>query len=185
MNPILSAFLGSAITAVTSVITIILTNSHNTRIVEKQIKSTENQVKLQYLFENDKILRNQNYQNKVELIDNLLLIQSQYNLTENYIMEISNANQFVANKKYEDMLKITNKVITRLYLSFPNYVEYGYKIRGKCNEIWGNEQNYFGYQSDKPKAQADTKQKLIELYKELNELCFSCLNFLKESKDYD
>lgn len=182
MNPILSAFLGSAITAMTSVITIILTNSHNTRIVEKQIKSTENQVRLQYFYENDKTVRNLNYNNKVELIDNILFIQSQYTLTENYIMEISNANQFVANKKYEDILRVTNQVITKLYLSFPEYVEYGYKIRGKCNEIWGNEQNYFGYQSDKPKAQSDTKQKLIELYKELNELCFNCLNMLKDDK---
>lgn len=185
MNPILSAFLGSAITSVTSIITIILTNRHNTRIVEKQIKSTENQVRLQYRYEDDKIVKNLNYQNKVELIDSILLIQTKNNLTKNYIMEISNANQFVVNKKYEDIVKVANKVITKLYLSFPDYVEYGYKIRGKCNEIWGNEQNYFGYQSDKPKAQADTKQKLIELYKELNELCITCLDFLKESKDYN
>ena len=66
MNPILSAFLGSAITSLTSIITIILTNRHNTRIVEKQIKSTENQVRLQYRYEDDKIVKNLNYQNKVD-----------------------------------------------------------------------------------------------------------------------
>lgn len=123
MNPTLSALIAAAITAATSIITIIITNRHNAKIVEKQIKSTENQVRLQYLYENEKTVRDLNYQNKVDLIDYLLLIQSRYNLTENYIMEISNANQFVANKKYEDMIKVTNQVITKLYLSFPNHVE--------------------------------------------------------------
>lgn len=64
-------------------------------------------------------------------------------------MEISKANEFYANQKYEQITKIVNQIITKLYISFPDFTEYGYKISSICNEIWGNEQNYFGYQADK------------------------------------
>ena len=112
-------------------------------------------------------------------INNILTIRSEYNLTQNYIMEISKANEFNANQKYEQITKIANQIITKLHISFPELTEYGYKISGICNEIQGNEQNYFGYQADKKDTKNITQQKLIELYERLNENCQNLLEVLK------
>ena len=159
--------------------TIILTNKHNEKNSDKQIESARQLSFQQYQFEREKIVDEKVYTNKVEIIQNILFIKSQNNLTKNYIMEISHANEFTANQKYEEIVNIANKIITNLYLSFPNLTDYGYKILGHCNMIWGNEQNYFGYQADKTDAQFDTKGKLITLYNELNDICDDCLNALK------
>lgn len=179
---ITATILGAAITAITSIITIHFNNKHNTKIVEKQIKSTETQALQHYNFELNKIALEKRYKDKAEIIGNILLIQSENNLTKNYIMELSNANEFTANQKYENIVKAVNQVIVKLYLSFPKLANYGYEIQGKCNEIWGNEQNYFGYQKDKKVAQNNTKGKLIGLYGELNEICSNCLNELENAK---
>ena len=82
-------------------------------------------------------------------------------------------------KEIAQITKIANQIITKLHISFPELTEYGYKISGICNEIWGNEQNYFGYQADKKDTKNITQQKLIELYERLNENCQNLLEVLK------
>lgn len=162
-----------------TLLTIIFTNKHSRLIVSKQLESSSQQSIRNQDFEKEKIQNERNYSNKIDIINNILTIRSEYNLTQNYIMEISKANEFNANQKYEQITKIANQIITKLHISFPELTEYGYKISGICNEIWGNEQNYFGYQADKKDTKNITQQKLIELYERLNENCQNLLEVLK------
>lgn len=167
------------ITASVSIITLILTNWHNTKVMNKQLEASEKQNIQNYNFELQKIKDERIYEDKVEIIKNILLIKSMNNHTENYIMDVSNISFDFVNKRYEEIQNIINIVIEKLYLSFPQFVDKGYRISGKCNEIWGNEQNYFGYQKDKPKIQFDTKVKLVNLYEELKDICTDLLNSLQ------
>ncbi|MBP3615846.1 MAG: hypothetical protein J6J27_02950 [Alphaproteobacteria bacterium] len=163
-----------------SVVTLLIANKHNSRQTDKQIMASNFQAKQQRNFEKQNLREEKKYTNKAEIIADILFIKSQNNLTKNYIMEISNANEFTANKKYEEIVLVANRIIKNLYLSFPDLVDYGYKILGQCNMIWGNEQNYFGYQADKPRIQNQTKVDLISLYDNLSKICFECLDKLKE-----
>lgn len=176
---VLVSILATVVPPICALLTVIFTNRHSRLIVEKQQKSSLQQILHNQDFEKEKIQTERNYSNKIEIIKNILTIRSEYNLTQNYIMEISSANEFSANQKYEQIIKIVNQIITKLYISFPDLTGYGYKIYGVCNEIWGNEQNYFSYHADKKTAQNITKQKLIELYEKLNESCQNLLDILK------
>ena len=178
-HELLISLLSTIISPICALLTVIFTNKHSRLIVSKQLESSSQQFLCNQDFEKEKIQNERNYSNKIDIINNILTIRSEYNLTNNYIMEISKANEFYANQKYEQITKIVNQIITKLYISFPDFTEYGYKISSICNEIWGNEQNYFGYQADKKNAQNITKQKLIELYERLNKNCQNLLEILK------
>ena len=180
METIVVSILGSIITAFASIITIILTNTHHAKITKEQLEAAEKRDKQNYIFELKKLNAERIYNDRHEIIKNLLLIIDKNNLTENYIMDISNTSLASVNKRYEEIKNIVNTVIEKLYLSFPQFKDQGYKIAGKCNEIWGNEQNYFGFQKDKVKYQLDIKTKLCTLYKELNEICCDLLNSLQD-----
>lgn len=181
MKDIITSNFGAILTAFVSIITIILTNKHHEKITNQQIQASERQIIKNHNLEKQKIVEDHVYKDKVEIIKNILLIKSMHNLTENYIMDVSDTSLNTVNQRYEEIKMIIITIIEKLYLSFPQFVDKGYKISGKCNEIWGNEQNYFGYQRDKPKYQLNTKEKLITLYNELNDICsdlLSSLNYL-------
>ena len=61
-------------------------------------------------------------------------------------------------------------------------VNAGKKILGKCNEIWGIEQNFFGYQKDNNAYKNESKKNLITLYNELSDICNELQNSIS-SKD--
>lgn len=178
------AVLGILVSGVFSIITLNLANKHNKKVLDTQIQAIKIQAQEHYDFEMERINDDRNYQNKAKLINAILSIIDENDLTAHAIDEDENEvykiDELIIDRKYKDTQKVANQIIKKLYLSFPELVEYGNEIKEKCNSIWGYERNYFGYQADKPEIQLKTKEQLVQFYNELNKTCNECLNKLKE-----
>ena len=168
MTLILSAF----ITATTSLLTLFFTNRHNLLSNGQNLKYSKQQLLQEQKFEMLKIKEERIYNDRVQIIAYVQKIICENNLTQNYIFECTESidNHYI-NQRYKEIEEYTSQIITRLYNSFPELVNDGKKILGKCNEIWGIEQNFFGYQKDNNAYKNESKIKLINLYEELSNIC--------------
>ena len=175
---------GAFSSGVIGIVILILTNQHNKKVLDTQIQAIKIQAQEHYDFEIKRINDDRNYQNKAKLISAILSIIDENDLTAHAIDEDENEvykiDELIIDRKYKDTQKVANQIIKKLYLSFPELIEYGNEIKGQCNLIWGYERNYFGYQADKPEIQLKTKEQLVQFYNELNKICNECLNKLKE-----
>lgn len=179
INLILSSF----ITVISSLLTLFFTNRHNLLNNEQNLKYSKQQLFQEQKFEMLKIKEERIYNDRVQIIAYVQKIKCENNLTQNYIFECTKSvdNNYI-NQRYKKIEGYASQIITRLYNSFPELVNDGKKILGKCNEIWGIEQNFFGYQKDNNAYKNESKIKLITLYKELSDICNELQNSIS-SKD--
>ena len=179
INLILSSF----ITVISSLLTLFFTNRHNLLNNEQNLKYSKQQLFQEQKFEMLKIKEERIYNDRVQIIAYVQKIICENNLTQNYIFECTKSvdNNYI-NQRYKKIEGYASQIITRLYNSFPELVNDGKKILGKCNEIWGIEQNFFGYQKDNNAYKNESKIKLITLYKELSDICNELQNSIS-SKD--
>lgn len=168
VNLILSSF----ITATSSLLTLFFTNRHNLLSNDQNLNFSKQQLLQEQKFEMLKIKEERIYNDRVQIIAYVQKIICENNLTQNYIFECTESidNHYI-NQRYKKIEEHASQIITRLYNSFPELVNEGKKILGKCNEIWGIEQNFFGYQKDNNAYKNESKIKLITLYNELNNIC--------------
>lgn len=168
VNLILSSF----ITVISSLLTLFFTNRHNLLNNEQNLKYSKQQLFQEQKFEMLKIKEERIYNDRVQIIAYVQKIKCENNLTQNYIFECTKSvdNNYI-NQRYKKIEGYASQIITRLYNSFPELVNEGKKILGKCNEIWGIEQNFFGYQKDNNAYKNESKINLITLYNELNNIC--------------
>ena len=179
VNLILSSF----ITVISSLLTLFFTNRHNLLNNEQNLKYSKQQLLQEQKFEMLKIKEEWIYNDRVQIIAYVQKIKCENNLTQNYIFECTKSvdNNYI-NQRYKKIEGYASQIITRLYNSFPELVNDGKKILGKCNEIWGIEQNFFGYQKDNNAYKNESKIKLITLYNELSDICNELQNSIS-SKD--
>lgn len=179
VNLILSSF----ITVISSLLTLFFTNRHNLLNNEQNLKYSKQQLLQEQKFEMLKIKEERIYNDRVQIIAYVQKIKCENNLTQNYIFECTKSvdNNYI-NQRYKKIEGYASQIITRLYNSFPELVNDGKKILGKCNEIWGIEQNFFGYQKDNNAYKNESKIKLITLYNELSDICNELQNSIS-SKD--
>lgn len=179
VNLILSSF----ITVISSLLTLFFTNRHNLLNNEQNLKYSKQQLFQEQKFEMLKIKEERIYNDRVQIIAYVQKIKCENNLTQNYIFECTKSvdNNYI-NQRYKKIEGYASQIITRLYNSFPELVNDGKKILGKCNEIWGIEQNFFGYQKDNNAYKNESKIKLITLYNELSDICNELQNSIS-SKD--
>lgn len=179
INLILSSF----ITVISSLLTLFFTNRHNLLNNEQNLKYSKQQLFQEQKFEMLKIKEERIYNDRVQIIAYVQKIICENNLTQNYIFECTKSvdNNYI-NQRYKKIEGYASQIITRLYNSFPELVNDGKKILGKCNEIWGIEQNFFGYQKDNNAYKNESKIKLITLYNELSDICNELQNSIS-SKD--
>lgn len=168
INLILSSF----ITVISSLLTLFFTNRHNLLSNDQNLNYSKQQLLQEQKFEMLKIKEERIYNDRVQIIEYIQKIRCENNLTQNYIFECTESidNHYI-NQRYKKIEEYTSQIITRLYNSFPELVNDGKKILGKCNEIWGIEQNFFGHQKDNNAYKNESKIKLITLYKELSNIC--------------
>lgn len=179
VNLILSSF----ITVISSLLTLFFTNRHNLLNNEQNLKYSKQQLLQEQKFEMLKIKEERIYNDRIQIIEYVQKIKCENNLTQNYIFECTKSvdNNYI-NQRYKKIEGYASQIITRLYNSFPELVNDGKKILGKCNEIWGIEQNFFGYQKDNNAYKNESKIKLITLYNELSDICNELQNSIS-SKD--
>ena len=179
INLILSSF----ITVISSLLTLFFTNRHNLLNNEQNLKYSKQQLFQEQKFEMLKIKEERIYNDRVQIIAYVQKIICENKLTQNYIFECTKSvdNNYI-NQRYKKIEGYASQIITRLYNSFPELVNDGKKILGKCNEIWGIEQNFFGYQKDNNAYKNESKIKLITLYNELSDICNELQNSIS-SKD--
>lgn len=179
VNLILSSF----ITVISSLLTLFFTNRHNLLNNEQNLKYSKQQLLQEQKFEMLKIKEERIYNDRVQIIAYVQKIKCENNLTQNYIFECTKSvdNNYI-NQRYKKIEGYASQIITRLYNSFPELVNDGKKILGKCNEIWGIEQNFFGYQKDNNAYKNESKKNLITLYNELSDICNELQNSIS-SKD--
>lgn len=173
MNNIdLTLILSSLITATSSLLTLFFTNRHNLLNNDQNLNFSKQQLLQEQKFEMLKIKEERIYNDRVQIIAYVQKIICENNLTQNYIFECTESidNHYI-NQRYKKIEGYASQIITRLYNSFPELVNDGKKILGKCNEIWGIEQNFFGYQKDNNAYKNESKIKLITLYNELSDIC--------------
>ena len=173
MNNIdLTLILSSLITATSSLLTLFFTNRHNLLNNDQNLNFSKQQLLQEQKFEMLKIKEERIYNDRVQIIAYVQKIICENNLTQNYIFECTESidNHYI-NQRYKKIEGYASQIITRLYNSFPDLVNDGKKILGKCNEIWGIEQNFFGYQKDNNAYKNESKIKLITLYNELSDIC--------------
>lgn len=173
MNNIdINLILSSLITATSSLLTLFFTNRHNLLNNEQNLNYSKQQLLQEQKFEMLKIKEERIYNDRVQIIAYVQKIKCENNLTQNYIFECTKSvdNNYI-NQRYKKIEGYASQIITRLYNSFPELVNAGKKILGKCNEIWGIEQNFFGYQKDNNAYKNESKIKLITLYNELSNIC--------------
>lgn len=184
MNNIdVNLILSSLITVISSLLTLFFTNRHNLLNNEQNLKYSKQQLLQEQKFEMLKIKEERIYNDRVQIIAYVQKIKCENNLTQNYIFECTKSvdNNYI-NQRYKKIEGYASQIITRLYNSFPELVNDGKKILGKCNEIWGIEQNFFGYQKDNNAYKNESKIKLITLYNELSDICNELQNSIS-SKD--
>lgn len=184
MNNIdVNLILSSLITVISSLLTLFFTNRHNLLNNEQNLKYSKQQLLQEQKFEMLKIKEERIYNDRVQIIAYVQKIKCENNLTQNYIFECTKSvdNNYI-NQRYKKIEGYASQIITRLYNSFPELVNDGKKILGKCNEIWGIEQNFFGYQKDNNAYKNESKKKLITLYNELSDICNELQNSIS-SKD--
>lgn len=184
MNNIdVNLILSSLITVISSLLTLFFTNRHNLLNNEQNLNYSKQQLLQEQKFEMLKIKEERIYNDRVQIIAYVQKIKCENNLTQNYIFECTKSvdNNYI-NQRYKKIEGYASQIITRLYNSFPELVNDGKKILGKCNEIWGIEQNFFGYQKDNNAYKNESKIKLITLYKELSDICNELQNSIS-SKD--
>lgn len=179
VNLILSSF----ITVISSLLTLFFTNRHNLLNNEQNLKYSKQQLLQEQKFEMLKIKEERIYNDRIQIIEYVQKIKCENNLTQNYIFECTKSvdNNYI-NQRYKKIEGYASQIITRLYNSFPELVNDGKKILGKCNEIWGIEQNFFGYQKDNNAYKNESKKNLITLYNELSDICNELQNSIS-SKD--
>lgn len=173
MNNIdLTLILSSLITATSSLLTLFFTNRHNLLSNDQNLNFSKQQLLQEQKFEMLKIKEERIYNDRIQIIEYVQKIKCENNLTQNYIFECTESiNNNYINQRYKKIEGYASQIITRLYNSFPELVNDGKKILGKCNEIWGIEQNFFGYQKDNNAYKNESKIKLITLYNELSNIC--------------
>lgn len=184
MNNIdLTLILSSLITATSSLLTLFFTNRHNLLSNDQNLNYSKQQLLQEQKFEMLKIKEERIYNDRIQIIEYVQKIKCENNLTQNYIFECTKSvdNNYI-NQRYKKIEGYASQIITRLYNSFPELVNEGKKILGKCNEIWGIEQNFFGYQKDNNAYKNESKIKLITLYNELSDICNELQNSIS-SKD--
>lgn len=184
MNNIdVNLILSSLITVISSLLTLFFTNRHNLLNNEQNLNYSKQQLLQEQKFEMLKIKEERIYNDRVQIIAYVQKIKCENNLTQNYIFECTKSvdNNYI-NQRYKKIEGYASQIITRLYNSFPELVNDGKKILGKCNEIWGIEQNFFGYQKDNNAYKNESKIKLITLYNELSDICNELQNSIS-SKD--
>ena len=145
MNNIdLTLILSSLITATSSLLTLFFTNRHNLLCNDKNLNYSKQQLLQEQKFEMLKIKEERIYNDRIQIIEYVQKIKCENNLTQNYIFECTKSvdNNYI-NQRYKKIEGYASQIITRLYNSFPDLVNDGKKILGKCNEIWGIEQNFF------------------------------------------
>lgn len=173
MNNIdLTIILSSLITATSSLLTLFFTNRHNLLSNDQNLNFSKQQLLQEQKFEMLKIKEERIYNDRIQIIEYVQKIKCENNLTQNYIFECTKSvgNNYI-NQRYKKIEGYASQIITRLYNSFPELVNEGKKILGKCNEIWGIEQNFFGYQKENNAYKNESKIELITLYNELNNIC--------------
>lgn len=173
MNNIdLTLILSSLITATSSLLTLFFTNRHNLLSNDQNLNFSKQQLLQEQKFEMLKIKEERIYNDRIQIIEYVQKIKCENNLTQNYIFECTKSvgNNYI-NQRYKKIEGYASQIITRLYNSFPELVNDGKKILGKCNEIWGIEQNFFGYQKENNAYKNESKIELITLYNELNNIC--------------
>lgn len=168
VNLILTSF----ITVISSLLTLFFTNRHNLLNNEQNLNFSKQQLLQEQKFEMLKIKEERIYNDRIQIIEYVQKIKCENNLTQNYIFECTKLvdNNYI-NQRYKKIEGYASQIITRLYNSFPELVNDGKKILGKCNEIWGIEQNFFGYQKENNAYKNESKIELITLYNELNNIC--------------
>lgn len=184
MNNIdINLILSSLITVTSSLLTLFFTNRHNLLSNDQNLNFSKQQLLQEQKFEMLKIKEERIYNDRVQIIAYVQKIKCENNLTQNYIFECTKSvdNNYI-NQRYKKIEGYASQIITRLYNSFPELVNDGKKILGKCNEIWGIEQNFFGYQKDNNAYKNESKIKLITLYNELSDICNELQNSIS-SKD--
>lgn len=173
MNNIdLTIILSFLITATSSLLTLFFTNRHNLLSNDQNLNFSKQQLLQEQKFEMLKIKEERIYNDRIQIIEYVQKIKCENNLTQNYIFECTKSvgNNYI-NQRYKKIEGYASQIITRLYNSFPELVNDGKKILGKCNEIWGIEQNFFGYQKENNAYKNESKIELITLYNELNNIC--------------
>ena len=183
INIDVNLILSSLITVISSLLTLFFTNRHNLLNNEQNLKYSKQQLLQEQKFEMLKIKEERIYNDRVQIIAYVQKIKCENNLTQNYIFECTKSvdNNYI-NQRYKKIEGYASQIITRLYNSFPELVNDGKKILGKCNEIWGIEQNFFGYQKDNNAYKNESNIKLITLYNELSDICNELQNSIS-SKD--
>lgn len=168
----LTLILSSLITATSSLFTLFFTNRHNLLSNDQNLNFSKQQLLQEQKFEMLKIKEERIYNDRIQIIEYVQKIKCENNLTQNYIFECAKSvdNNYI-NQRYKKIEGYASQIITRLYNSFPELVNDGKKILGKCNEIWGIEQNFFGYQKENNAYKNESKKQLITLYDELNNIC--------------
>lgn len=172
INIDMTLVLSSLITVASSILTLFFTNRHNLLSNEQKLTYSKQQLLQEQKFEMLKKKEERIYNDRVQIIEYVQKIRCENNLTQNYIFECTESidNHYI-NQRYKKIEEYASHIITCLYNSFPKLVNDGTKILGKCNEIWGIEQNFFGYQKDNNAYKNESKIKLITLYKELSNFC--------------
>lgn len=69
-----------------------------------------------------------------------------------------------------------------MFITFPRYIDQLNEINGLCNQIWGNEQNYFGYSKNIEKNKEILRENLFNLYNKTNSKIYDLQNLLSEKR---
>lgn len=165
-----------------SILSVYATGKISLSILEKkflqklQIKDAKTQQKL----DNEKYVEEK--KNKEIIINKLQYIKVHNSITMNYIKEELEYNESKIYKDYLKTLDIFCFIYSKMFITFPRYIDQLNEINGLCNQIWGNEQNYFGYSKNIEKNKEILRENLFNLYNKTNSKIYDLQNLLSEKR---
>lgn len=168
---------------ISSICTVFIVNYFNEKNMDKQFKNDLLLKNAEAEQKNDELKRKQQNLDKEIILNKISKIQCQNTLTMNYIKEEFEYNEKQIHESYIAELDDFCVLFSKVFCSFPQCASELKEINAICNNIWGNEQNYFSYQKESIQIRNISKQKLIELYNNLNGACEKFISKLNEYKD--
>lgn len=127
---------------------------------------------------NKKLIDEKLNTDKESIISIVMEVKSENSLTMNYIMEDKRTTNIEIHDRYlKNAQKIRNAIV-KARISFKTVVDLLEGIYSINNQIWGLQQNYFGFSKNNKKSKDDLRNKLVELFNTTKEECNKILNIL-------
>lgn len=98
----------------------------------------------------------------------------------NYIKNELDFNEKQIHEEYLKTLDTFCLIYSKMFVSFSDYIDQLNEINGLCNQIWGNEQNYFGYSKNIEKNKEILRKNFFNLYDKTNSKIYDLQTLLSE-----